>query len=685
MPDSAKYFIDKVVSTAERFCKNDIDEYEQLINVFFTNRKIQTERDLKLFSEVFSNSSLPGHLSVKYDKASDSFSVKMILDDNDQESDIYPVIRGGSRVSIAVSIVQAVLKNNQGLKAGKPVQSFVEPLKSYLDNDDIFSALFMCINELTEEEIEEGYKDKVNQTYYFLLKSLMVGEYVILSDYSQKLDKIKKLHIETTSSFLNSFLLSLQNSCLFVESACSTLRSSFEDKQIQYTTIVGGVWGHHKHSEYDKNVDFYVAWRDVVEALVNVILIDFIFVSTPGNIDTLHWALRVLERFSVKEMKPVLADQVNDEIRVPLLDKIYVMLRQMIMNKTSDSSELPLQSSIIFGETGIEEEINQRRIGNSEAYCCDFDEIGCFRTDYQFEKMGDFWDYLNTPYTDVNKMNRFLKKNYEIRKGFHPVLDEMAADKPSAFDKLENYSEEKLSQLTVSFLYDAIHYVSRFSVNEDDAQKLRRKGELMSTLLNRLDTLVDSYSSCRIVPRKFGYPFTMDYYKSDNNVLTPLAIDRNELSDTVTSFSGTPIIFFYSAGLKPVHISFLRRFISSKRRENIPLLEKALLDSNRVEMKKIKEDFEERFRDQSSSNIKLLGFLGSFIAFVSAGVHSLNTDFGVENFTTLLKAVVSCILAFVVMLNFITLPKDEEIEKYSKSYTASLFFAMIIVIVLVFL
>ena len=506
---------------------------------------------------------------------------------------------------------------------------------------------------------------------------------------------------------MNSFLLSLQNSCLFVESACSTLRSSFDDKQIQYTTIVGGVWGHHKHSEYDKNVDFFDAWRDAVEALVNVILIDFIFVSTPGNIDTLHWALRVLERFGVKEMKPELADQVNDEIRVPLLDKIYMMLKQMIMNKTSDSNELPLQSSIIYGETGIKEEINQRRIGNTEDYCCDIDENGCYRTGYQFEQMGACWDALNTPYPDVNKMNRFLKKNYEIRKGFQPILDEMAANEPSAFAKIEKYIKDGLSQLTVSFLYHAIRYVSTYKVEENDLQMMRKKNNVLSTLLDRLEMLVESYSSCRIVPRKFGYPFTMDYYESDNYVLTPFDVDRNALSDTVTLFSEKPVFFFYSAGLKPVHISFLRRFISSQRSNFSVLLEKyhsALLDSKIVEMTKVAEiktktmrdeieentdnmwdAIEEQFREQSSSNIKLLGFLGSFIAFVSAGVHSLNTDLGVENFTTLLKAVVSCILAFVVMLNFITLPKDEEIAKYSKSYTASLFFAMIIVIVLVFL
>jgi hypothetical protein len=178
----------------------------------------------------------------------------------------------------------------------------------------------------------------------------------------------------------------------------------------------------------------------------------------------------------------------------------------------------------------------------------------------------------------------------------------------------------------------------------------------------------------------------MDFYESNNNDLKPFEIDKNAFCDTVSLFAGKPVVFFYSAGLKPINISFLNRIIGFYRIENELLLERAHVAlvadvKDSIEDKTI-EYCDDKFKEQSTSNIKLLGFLGSFIAFVSAGVHSLNSELGADNFGRMLKTVVACILSFVVMINFLTLPNDKEINKRFISFIVSLAFAVFLIYVL---
>lgn len=707
-------FLGCFTNLVKGFFNWDIDEYMVLINNFFKTKHINNKRDANLFCGLYfciDFSFTPKF--ILYNASENSFEIKDKQPGKEVRYLSMDPLKGSNKVDGITKTIEdakghfnitnspeseidekeiiTILKDNWK-KEDSPTSTLVQQIWDYVGEED-------------QSQISSFYMKKLKEAFYYLMKSLLVGEYLILNDFIEQLksccqavislgddDEIKYL-----KDYIPRFKALIENSYHVIKTAHSTIMGSLLEpaKVTKYTFYIGGVGDHSNYSDY--NLSAEEKYQSAIEALVHVILIDHIFITTPHNIETLHWAARIIE--GTPGLK---SDHLIQEICNPLLDKIYMLMRLMI----KDKSDAPhLQTEFHFGEESLKKAIESRCFERDEASPFAFNTDGVFRSfnNFEIDAQKVVFD-KNTGYQGVNAHNQFAYDNLTLRQERHQRIRGGIKNKnKSHFRELERISEnpEEHRYLTTSFLYHVICYVGK-DIDINEVITVERKHKLMSFLLNRLDQLVKSYSSCGIIPNKLLLPFNACFYSvgiDDSNVadtahvLKSFSIQKYDVfQDTFSSFKGKPVLLFLSAGLKPTNINFLSRFVEEQKKindqeyfEDIRMQETRIIEKTEDQWNARMIEIQQDLEHQKNSNLQLVGYLGTFIAFVAAATSAFRMDNLKPNEVgKLLLIIASCILCFAVMIRLITIPSDDVIQK-GRNYAIGISFAFGLVLVIAIL
>ena len=703
-------FLGLFTGLVTRFFNWDIDEYKTLINNFFIKLGIDNVRDITFFCDQYLNSPLSGStFFVVYDASKDLFVIET---KKPKKGDYIQSIEGNSKIDSIVRTIKEA--KNVFSKSCLPPKAFSgeEGLVVFLKNrfdETMRPILVQQIWDYVGKDNDNSalwsfYWEKLNEAFYRLMKSLLIGEYLILDDFIEQLESCSQMigdlkddaEIKYLDDSIPRFKALIKNSYHAIKSAHSTIMGSLSQpgKQSKYTFYIGGV-GHHKcYSEYNQSEE--EKFQFAIEALVHVILIDHIFITTPQNIETLHWAAHIIEETPGMKTNPRL-----QEVCEPLLDKIYMMLRQMLEDK---SEEPQLQTEFRFGEDGIKKSISLRHIEGDESSPFSFKKDGVFRDFSNFDEdvVQIEWDQ-KSGFRGIDTHNDFASYNCSIRREIHQKIRKGIKEKDeSVFEELERITEGSYEDkaLTTSLLYHALKFIDNDIVIKEESM-ITRKHRLVSFLLNRLEEMVRSYSSCEIIPQKFSLPFILNYYSiesndTSSNVLKPFPVPEQKyesLKDTVSLFGGKRVALFLSAGLKPTNINFLSRFVDRQKNK----AENQYFEFLRGQEERVSQRMQDRWdktmdsihkdlEQQKNTNLQLVGYLGSFIAFVAVAVNAFkegSKSSDVEAMQRMLVIITSCILSFAVMIRIITLPRDKELGERITSIVLSVLLSIALIAVIV--
>lgn len=686
-------FLGSFTNLVKGFFNWDIDEYKVLINNFFKTQHFNNKRDVVMFCDLYFGISFDfAPKYILYNASENSFEIKEEQPKDVPFLTIEESLEGKNKVDgIKKTIVDS--KKFFGLMKA-PVSEIDENeiitfLKDYWErkkspSSTLVQQIWDFVGGSDESEITRFYRNKLKEAFYYLMKSLLIGEYLIIDDYVEQLEScnqvVSSLGDDNEIKFLGDsiprFKALIMNSYHAINKAHSTIMGSLKEpaKVTKYTFYIGGVGDHSDYSDY--NLSAEEKYQSAIEALVHVILIDHIFITTPHNIETLHWAARILESTPGRE-----SDALIKEICDPLLDKTYMLMRQMLEDK---SDEQHLQTEFHFGEDSLEKTIKSRTFVREETSPFAFRPDGVFRSFDNFEEDAPKMVFdKNTSYKGVDAYNRFADDNMSLRKDRHQRIRVGINNKSKTlFRELERIAEtpDGHKYLTTSILYHIISYVKDVDITE--VVTVEKKYKLMSFLLNRLDQLVKSYSSCGIIPNKLQLPFNTCFYSvsiddsgsttEPMHLLKPFPVQKYDVfQDTVSSFKDRPVLLFLSAGLKPTNINFLSRFVEEQKKIN----EQMYFEDIRMQETRIAEKTEEQWRlrmseiqqdleNQKNSNLQLVGYLGTFIAFVAAATSAFRMEnLKPDEVGRLILIIASCILGFAVMIRLITIPNDDVIQK----------------------
>lgn len=716
-------FLDHFTNLVTGFFSWNIDEHKELINYFFITKKhINHKRDVQLFCRLFFDYGISQKF-ILYDVSKNTFDV---LDKKPSKKKCFSSLDGNDKIAGITQTIEGAKKHFSITgEAENTIDVDENHLIDYIknsclgdgnDSSNLVQQIWGCVGVDDKSEILRFYRNKLKEAFYYLMKSLLIGEYLILDDFINKLEdcleKVPNSPADSEMKYLNEslprFKALIDGSYHVIKSAYSTITDSLSNSKrtTKYAYYVGGVGN---HFFYDNNQSTEERFQLAVEALVHVILIDHIFISTPQNIETLYRAAQVIDGIRSFE-----TDDRFLEITTPILDKIYLMLRQMTED-LSEEDDAELRTELRFGDNSIESMLRTRCFQGNSDDVFRLEQTSVFRNFANYDEDADKlkWDY-QTQFKTINNLNEFGRNNFLIRRDRHRQIRKgIKSNDPTVFREMEkiveNPNDHKI--LTTSLLYHAIRYIDN-DIDIDGNITFVRKYELMTFLLERLDQLVKSYSSCEIVPNKFGLPFNLNYYMVDdggvneptaNHVLKPWSdLKYEQLEDTFSLFREQRVLYFHSAGLKPTNINFLSRFLErQKAKANKQYLEFLRRQEGRIsddvkrqmeiqrtgvqnDLNQFRENAQEELEHQKNSSLQLVGYLGSFIAFVAVATNAFKLpDLSTDDIRCILIVTASCILSFAIMIRAITLPNDKVIKERVLSVLISLLIVIVLAIIMI--
>jgi len=506
----------------------------------------------------------------------------------------------------------------------------------------------------------------LGESCYYLAKSISLGEYFILDNYSTTyLEPIytnpgNRTDEQTKLKTVESLMTDISSMASTVRSISRTLGKVLDNQTANKRKPIRVVgFGKELRYAYDEihSMDSEKLLIKSVKAISIIAYLDFSYLSTTKNIETLFASREILillkEELEKKKLSNGIWKQIIDEIITPNLVKSSILLHKFITCHDKSEIDPELERDILMPDYAIDKYIRERGI---------FKGIPERTIDYEYTaKELSYFEldrHQEDKYNDLCKYHK-IGADYCKSKFSHRSLFEITQKKLNSIN-LEDirYIEKCINEdfWTVSLLVKTIRILNYWAKKSSIVKNSDMACDLAKKLLNKLEKLNFEYVNGNQVPGKIEKPFVESFYKasavqdSQNKWSYEILEGDYTLVDisTTSQYKGESIIFMQSINTTPVAPNFIKSFVEKYR----ILADNIVLNNNERRWETEKETINEEVKNSQSHSLQLLGILGAFIALVSVGSNSIK-DIPTDRFFEFLFVITSCICALLLCIKSI--------------------------------
>lgn len=691
---ATKYHIDKALKYYRHIVSFNlsVDVYTKSVYTFIKthHKDLLNKRDINLFVNLLKGITTEIR-KISYDKDNDAFSV----DDSKEKTTIrYEGPPNFDSIDYAFWMAQKAKKSFDLNKSTEQIdeQKLICLLNAELPVEHKNRLIGHALTHCFEKDYDNLTFQLSHNLCFHILKSLLIGEYLIIDDYSQKISATEDDDFnENTEIILYRTSLYFKELLADIHAFCKTLRALLSsDNNTKFTVGVSTFNGHPslQHNKYGFEI-----WRNGLSAMLTTIYIDHLFVTTTKNIYDLCCANNAFDNLKAYKWDREYGQHIVEEICNPAKKKIMFLLRQMIYHKAPYSDE-ELSIEYYFTNNTLYSTINAATLAHIYSESSPrpaFLALDKYLPNYYYKvdnnkleitiphKYEDIASFNN----NINKVNNIYIKEDKLFKSINNNRIRYKAN----IKRLDNYID-KNNIFTIGFLYKCIKLIYN---NIDTVESYRDAYFLILKLLDKLYDIISIYEMHSTLPTQMRLPFKYNYYKVENSYTVKYTLDINQKSGINKLFlEGEPVFFFVSMGFKPINVMFLKNFVVKYRH----LIEKGHLqrseDAINNKFKKERETHKEVLNqlmsrqkedlsDIQNKNTQLLGFLGAFIAFVAMVATGFTKNMELSLFKNYLTCACACILLFVIMIRVITMPLSYKIRENKMHFICNLILIFVII------
>lgn len=688
------HYIDVASDHYKNLISYDFDTYELLIRQFLEDTKLTNERDILLFTGLLDNGIKGLKRFVEYDSTTNRYT---LFDKNPrkkagrnriwelkftpEEASQNPVVYGLAGIREANEHYGKQLK-----KAETETNESLHLLKSKLTKNSKVNLVEYVIDHTEDVIFDQWLNESCCNIFFNLYKSILVGEYLMLDDYSLTLSdtiayenndiepRSRKISIE---SLKKSYQTNLSKIQLF----CKTLTQILQDNTHDQQTISIDGYFNAFMSQCCVRQQSAEIWVNVLDNLLDVTYIDHVFVTIPENIKKLNLAFESLETLLKVKLDAASKEKLRNELYEPLKTKILVMLNQMINQSGSKDEELEVHYN--FADNRIAKELKEIYRFSGELACSRWDEQFIYRN-FRYDELAVQTErtYIDPGNRDISLFNQKTRDEFKQHRDLAAIQKAIGENGNRAFALIrERIKNNKF--WTPPFLYKTIHYVYELHKRgkDDNTPTQREIYDLLIQLLNKLAIYITAHKNCMIAPQQVRCPFHMNFYQITNQTIGPMTVDPNKMvRNTVEVFDKRQAFMFLSLGIKPVNIPFLSAFLDKyklkteeilhdilkreldrvtfnlKRSQDKQREQDKILKKHRTDWKEHTRSIRKELHNERTHTLQMLGLLGAFIAFVSIIATGIKGDIDPRIFQIYLATATICILIFILLFRIITAP-----------------------------
>lgn len=567
------------------------------------------------------------------------------------------------KVDWAIQVTQLILGELDKQMVYMPVKSMTDISRLLIErakekerdrNIQIIQTLMAYILEnVTDESTKKLITDNSDHIFFNICKSILVGEYLYDDEYSSRLNKLispddKHTLQDDTAQIDNIVNARLEYNQVFrkIQRFCYTLKNVIcpcnPDSDIAAIGIDGYI------NRRDAGIHCHLIeslWVDLLNAILNITFIDFVFVTNISNLRALNTALENINLVSYKWENRT---EVQEEIIGPIKEKLRLLMTQMLNQGViydEHNSLLPQYYFVDYKSTSL-------------FAPKDSDKDSLYKRIDYIDFKDKFSEYSSLEgYNDLNNYNSFCNEIFRKHLKQSQIL--LAIDlndidsSETILDLINQYIQDSNNIYTAPFLYYTISYLDKYSqeaISNRDTSKLIKSISLSNILLGKLSIYIEKHKSGMAGIHQVRDYFQNSIYELKDGKLEPLSIMTQANDIDYTAHEHTSIVSFVSYKAKPINIPFLINFLNHYEQETKIIETEIFKQQTEDEFKKVNESIEH----ERNHSIQTLGLLGSFIAFVS--IISTGAANLVNSQTLFIYLVGGALLIslFVALLKFVT-------------------------------
>ena len=517
---------------------------------------------------------------------------------------------------------------------------------SRIQEEKLGSIIVSYASDVASKETYHKFIEENSSIIFFnLFKSLVVGEYIYLDDYSQILGNA----INAIDEYSDDIKSTARNTDIWrefvrvfrkIQRFCYTLKKVIypDNHNIDIESVGIDGYVNRRDVEIDcQNIS--KVWTKLLGIILNITFIDFVYVTNRTNIEVLYSAFEYIKLLP-KEYPYIITTEVRNEIITPVSAKLKFLMLQMLNQGVADNKYRDLLPQYYF----VDNDSNILFKENKAIY----EPI-----DYNYFKKVKHRDLRN--HSDLNKYNTLCKEIFQIHKTQSKILEEIIKDdtysSQRVIELIDQYLNNDANTYTAPFLYYTISYSYQQAINaisNNENEKIDKTCKVLNTLLNKLSQYIEKYKNGMTGINQVRRYFQDSIYEWKDGEFKPVKIiEDGSINHTILKNS---IVSFVSYQAKPINIPFLINFLNFHKLETGKIEIKILSKRTNEEVNNVHETL----KHERNYTIQILGLLGSFIAFVS--IISTGAANVVNSQTLFVYLVGGALLIslFVALLKFVT-------------------------------